>query len=449
MLSFTTQQNIYGDLSGNTSSANLARQAYLANQEHRYLLQKYFSNEATFSITTVGSTSRTITTAPVIGDTSATLSSAWTFPTQQTMVTFSDGEQRLTTFTLNSTAITWQNGIVGSQLSTTATIAAGATSAILSTAWPYTGGAFLTQFSDGEQKTVTYTAGSTAITWTGGLNGLVQAYINVSVATTTIGVGGLQTYNLPPDYSKLETGTLTIGSLKWTPTEILTRQQWDQLNVFPYYADIPNNIFIWNNQFNIWPIPSTTGNIITFNYKRRVPDLSIADYTTPGTVSVTNGSTVVTGSGTSWTPTTNGVSESRWIQFAPTATSSTSGDNLWYQIYKVNSATSLTLMSPYQGTTVTSSPASTPTFPALSTGYTIGQMPLLMEDFHDMLVWKPLIFYYTTIKPSPEQAEMFQKLYDEKLELLAEYAGSKTLNVNLSPKPMGKNPNLFPQSIGN
>lgn len=438
-LSFTQQQTIYGDLSGNTSTANLSRQAYLANQEQKYLLQKYFSNEASFSITTVGSTNGTVTAAPALGAVSATLSSAWTYPTQVTSVTFSDGEQRPTTFTLNSTAITWSNALVGSQLSTTAVIAAGATTATLSTAWPYTGGAFLSQFSDGEQKTVTYTQNSTAISWAGGLNGAVQAYVNVSVCTTAIGIGGLQTYNLPPDYSKLETGTLTIGSLKWTPTEVLTRQQWDQLNVFPYYADIPNNIFIWQNQFNIWPIPSTTGNIITFNYKRRIPDLSIADYTTPGTVSVSNGSTVVTGSGTSWTVTTNGVSESRWIQFAPTATSSTSGDNLWYQIYKVNSATSLTLVAPYQGTTITSTPAGS---------YTVGQMPLLMEDFHDMLVWKPLIFYYTTIVNEPEKAKMFEALYTEKLEQLAEYAGSKTLNVNLSPHRLGQNPNLYPQSIG-
>ncbi len=429
-LSFTQQQTIYGDLSGNTSTANLSRQAYLANQEQKYLLQKYFSNEATFSITTVGSTNSTITAAPAIGATSATLSSAWTYPTQQTMVTFSDGEQRLTTFTLNSTAISWQNGLVGSQLATTTTIAAGATSATLQTAWPYTGGAFLTQFSDGEQKTVTYTAGSAAITWAGGLNGLVQAYVYVSVCTTAIGIGGLQTYNLPPDYSKLETGTLTIGSLKWTPTEVLTRQAWDQLNVFPYYADIPNNIFIWQNKFNIWPIPSTTGNVITFNYKRRVPDLSLADYTT-GTVSVSNGSTIITGAGTTFVPTTNLASESRWIQIAQNK-----GDNLWYQVYSVDSTSQITLMTPYQGITV-----------AAGT-YTLGQMPLLMEDFHDMLVWKPLIFYYTTIAKDEEKAKMFEGLYAQKLEQLAEYAGTKTLNVNLSPKPLGMNPNLYPQSIG-
>ncbi len=296
MLSFTNLQTSFGDYSQNTSSSNLARGAQLMNIEHRYLLQKFFSNEATYSIVTVA---------------------------QQ------------------------------------------------------------------------------------------------------------QAYKLPPDYSKLKTGTLTIGDLKWTPREILTRQEWDNLNVFPYYADIPNNFFIYQYQFNLWPIPSTAGNTITFNYQRRIPDLSIADYTTPGTISVTNGSTTVTGVGTSFVPTVNSVSESRYIKFdQPT------GDNLWYQIATVNSTTSITLVAPYQGVSVVS-----------SSTYTIGQMPLLLEDFQDMLLWKALIFYYSTIVDKPEKFKEYSALYNEKLALLEEYCGTKTVNVNLGQRPISRNPNLYVQNL--
>lgn len=302
MISFTNGQTIFGTLSQNTTPANLALYGTLANIEHRYLLQKYFSNEGSFSIQTVA---------------------------QQ------------------------------------------------------------------------------------------------------------QFYNMPPNYSKLKTLTITIGNLKWTPEEVLTREQWDKLNVFPYYGDIPNNYFIYpggdhGGQIGIWPIPSTTGNTITFNYKFRVPDLSIADYTTPGSVAINNGAINLTGTSTSFTPTTNIANESRWIQLAqPT------GDNLWYQIANISTATALTLFGAYQGINISG-----------SSTFTIGQMPILAEDFQDMLIWKSLVYYYTSIVDKPGKRQEYQDNYDRKLELLAEYSGSNTIHVNLGRRPPMMNPNLFPQSIG-
>lgn len=374
MISFTTQQTRYGDFSNNKSSDNLARGAILANIEHRYLLQKYFNNEGAFSITTVGSQNLTATGALAVGATSLTLTSAWQFYTTTVLLTFSSGELRNVNVEKNSTTVTWD--------------------------------AALTQ-----------------------------------TATTALSFGGVQFYPAPPNYSRLKDVTISTGSLKWVPTQILTRSEWDRMNVFPYYADIPTNFFIYPGgdkgvQIGIWPIPATTGNVITYNYKFRIPDLAIADYTT-GSVSVNNGSTTVTGSGTAWTLTTNEGSESRWIQFAPTSSSTTSGDNLWYQIASVDSATSLTLFQPYQGTSITS-----------SSTYTIGQMPLLMEDFQDMLVWKPLMIYFSTIVEKPEKFKQFEMFYNEKLKSLDEYAGRKTSSVNLGRRPLNRNPNLYVQSIG-
>jgi hypothetical protein len=431
MISTTSLQKNFGDLSGNDSTSNLARGLFLMNIEQRYLLQKYFNNETSYTITTIGGQSLTLTGTLAIGTVSATLTSSWAYPTTYTTVTFSDGEQRNALLTNGSTAITWVNGLIGTNFVLTGGLSTGATSATLLSFWPYATQTTLTQFSDGETKTVTYTLNSTAISWSGGLAGAVNNTIFTSIITTALGVGGVQFYNLPPDYSKLKTETLTIGSLKWTPDEIMSRMQWDKLNVFPYYSDIPSKFFIWNGQFGIWPIPSTTGNIITFNYKRRVPDLSIVDYSA-GTVSITIGTNTVTGSGTNFPLTMSTVGESRWIQFAqPT------GDNLWYQIYSVNSATSITLVGNYQGATISGVSA-----------YTIGQMPVLMEDFQDMLLWKALVIYYSSgVGSNKEKKDEFAELYDQKLELLAEYAGTKTINVNLSPKRVRGNPNLFQSNI--
>ncbi len=376
MISTTGLTTLYTDLSQNTKTDNQTRGLKLMNIEHRYLLQKYYNNETTYSIPTAGGTTTTVTGTPAIGAISATLSSAWTGNTSKIQVTFSSGEIRMANFVNGSTAISWDVPLITAQSVT---------------------------------------------------------------LPTTLTLGGQQFYPLPPNYSKLKSITITIGNLQWTLGETFTTQEWTALNVFPYYADIPKTFFIFpggdhGGQIGIWPIPSTTGNIITFSYKFRVPDLSLADYTTAGSLSVTTKTNAVTGSGTTFVPTTNIQNESRWIQFAQPK-----GDNLWYQITSIPSTTSILLYQPYQGITVSSAAAGT---------YTIGQMPLLAEDFHDMLVWKALCYYFSTIVDNPNKYKEFKQMYDEKLELLAEYSGSNTVQVNLRESFNGRNPNIYPQSIG-
>lgn len=434
MISYNNGQTIFQTLTQNFTTANAALYGTLANIEHRYLLQKYFANQGSYSIQTIGQTSLTLSAALQVGATSATLAASWPYQTSTASVTFSDGEVVTALLTNGSTAMTWSPGLAGNIYYLTASLSKGATSAVLSTAWSSNSGTYTAQFSDGSTKSVIFVNNSTAISWTGGLANNVINSIQVSVIASgsNPSIGGIQFYPFPPNYSKLKDITITVGALKWTLTEVRTREEWDNLNVFPYYASIPSKFFIYpggdkGGQIGIWPIPSTTGNVITFNYKFRVPDLSLADYST-GTVSVTNGSTAVTGSSTVWTTTTNAQLESRWIQFAqPT------GDNLWYQVQSVNSNTSITLYQPYQGVTVSGG------------AYTLGQMPIIAEDFQDMLPWKCLQYYFTSIVDNAKKAEEYEKIYDTKLELLEEYSGTNTVNVNLSPKSAFRgNPNLFP-----
>ena len=449
MISFSNGQSLFQTLSQNATAANGTLYNQLANIEHRYLLQKYFANEGSYQITTIGATTLTLASAVAINATSATLNSAWAYQTVQAYLTFSDGEVVLATFTNGSTAVTWQTALKGTSFTLTASLAAGATTATLSTAWAYPSGSYLTSFSDGSTKTITFTLNSTAISWAGGLAEAVNTQIFTSTIATNSSatIGGVQFYPFPPNYSKLKDITITVGVLKWTLTEIRTREEWDNLNVFPYYASIPSKFFIYpggdkGGQLGIWPIPSTTGNVITYNYKFRVPDLSLADYNTDtnnipatitgaGTVTVTNGSTAVTGSGTAFTVTSNQQLESRWLRVPQP-----SGDNLWYQIQNVSSTTALTLYQPYQGVTVAGAT------------YCVGQMPLIAEDFQDMLVWKALQYYFSTIVNDPRKVAEHKATYDTKLRLLEEYSGSNTVNVNLSPRRRKGNPNQFPQTVG-
>lgn len=494
MISFSRQQAIYADLTQNNSADNLNRGAYLANLEQRYLMQKFFANEGSYAIQTIGQTELTLASGVPIGSTSTTLASAWPYQTTQAQLTFNDGEVVLGNFTNGSTTVSWIPETQGILYYLTGSLVAGATSATLQSAWTGITGAYLTSFSDGSTKSITYTNGSTAITWVGGLAGNQgnQIYTSTILTGSIASIGGVQFYPFPPNYSKLKDITITVGVLRWTLTEVRTREEWDNLNVFPYYASIPSKFFIYpggdkGGQIGIWPIPSNTGNVITYNYKFRVPDLSLPDYgaltytgltgslkvgdvltnasataiiegftatnisvgnvsgnltiaafTTSGgaagtisaigNVSVTQGSTAVTGVSTSFTPTVNQQLESRWIQFAqPT------GDNLWYQIQSINSTTGLTLYQPYQGSTITN-----------STGFTIGQMPLIAEDFQDCIVWKPVQQYFTTIVDNEKKAEEAKEIYLRKIELLNEYSSTNTINVNLSRRGRMQNPNLFP-----
>lgn len=370
MKSFTTLKNLYGSLSQNTADANLTLGAQMINDTHRYLLQKYFNNETSYSILTAGGATASTSAVLATASTSGTLTTAWTGNTTRVQVTFSNDEIRMANVINGQTSLTWDAPLT-------------------------------------------------------------------SNATADLTLGAQQFYPMPPNYSKLKTLTITVGSLQWTPTEILTRREWDELNVFPYYSDIPSNFYIYpggdkGGQIGIWPIPSTTGNLITFNYKFRVPDLSIADYGA-ATASCTAGSYNVIGTGTSFVPTVNPQLESRWIQFAQPI-----GDNLWYQIVKINSTTGITLYQPYQGITVT----------ATASTYTIGQMPLINEDFHDLLVYRPLMIYFSTINPDPGKAQMFTALYTDGEKRLAAYSGSNTVDVNLGRRAQVINPNLFPQDIG-
>jgi hypothetical protein len=346
---------------------------------------------------------------------------------------------------------------------------------------------------------------------------LLQEYFFNESSFTINTVAGQQFYPLPYNYSKLKTGTITNGNLTWTPTEILSRRQWDLLNTQKNYAgNIPNNYYIWGNKIGFWPIPSSATEVITFNYQIRVPDLTLTDYTT-GTVAATNtggvtattnlfgGSTsyttatgvattggngtgctvdttavsgvvtaivinsagsgyqvgdtltisggdgtanfmvvaisqssVITGTTTAWLTTPNFISTAGsvlnlnlWIRItAP------QGDNNWYKISSIDSATQLTLVNPYQGATCTGA------------NYVIGQMPLLLEDFHDIPVYKPLVIYFSTIQPNEAKASEARNWYKEGIARLDKYCGTKSLSVNLNPPRQMRNPNLFQGNFG-
>lgn len=327
-----------------------------------------------------------------------------------------DNERTVTTSTVG-----------GQSLTLTGSLSINATSATLTSVWTYPTVTQLVNFSGAQQRSVLFTNGSASITWAVGLT---------ATATTAISTVGVQDYAIPANISKIKNDTITIGQLKYQPTPVMTRQEWDLINFLPYTSDIPNYFFIYNGNLGIFPILSTTGNIITFNYKTRVADLSFADYST-GTIDTAGmvaGSTAVTGLTTSWI-TTGLYPQNIDIGYYNLNIKANTpyGDGIWYPISKFLTNTTLTLSLP-----IINAPNITN-----ATTYTIGQLPLLSEDFHDMLVYGALRVYYNSIVKDTDKYKVYDALYSERLVLLEEYAGTKSVNVDLQSEPQAVNPNLF------
>lgn len=383
MKSFTTLSNLFNTYVQNTSTATTALGKQLINDAQRYLIQKFFNNEFTSTAYTVqgqqfypvpSNYSKMKTVTVTIGQLKYTLQEIFTREEwDKTNAMPYTSSIPVYYFVYNSTQV----GI-----------------------WPIP--------SDGSTS-VPYTAlagGSFVVGDTvtsGGVTGTIQ-----TVTTTTSTTGTLVISIAASSYGGTAfptSGTITDSTTGATAT--------------------------------ISSATVTSGDLITYNYKIRVPDLTFADYTT-GTVTMTSGSPTVTGSGSSWLAnyiTSAGSTVNLNLYLRPTAPA---GDNNWYQVSSIASATSLTLANVYPTTQTTQA----------SVSYTIGQMPLLLEDFHDLMVYWALVRYFATIQKDMEKATQFEGLYKEGEERLAEYSGTKSVNVNLGRRTNLMNPNLFGQSFG-
>lgn len=355
----------FADLTQNNSTENVGLGGALINDQHRYLIQKFFDNERTYTTVTIGAQTLTLTAPPAAGATTATLTTPWTSITTHQLVVFSDSDQRTVVFTQGSTNIFWQTGLLAN-------------------------------------------------------------------STITIKTIGVQAYPIPANVSKIKNDTITVGQLVYTPAPVQSIQEWTILNSLPYTSDIPNYFYIYQNEVLFWPIPSTSGNIITFNYKARVPNLSYANYTT-GTIAGSAGSNQIVGTSTSWNvtglfPLNTDLSFAN-LMICPLPPS---GDGLWYPIQRFLSDNTLELNLPIVHA------------PNLTTAnYIIGQFPLLQEDFQDAIVYGALKIYYGSIVEDAGKYKQYTNEYQLRLDLLEAYAGTKSVNVDLGSQPVPANPNLF------
>ncbi len=368
MKSFTQLKSMFTVLSQNASTQNNTLGGVLINDQHRYLLLRFFDNERFFTMLTIGTKTLTLTSAILVsGSTSATLTSNWTDISCHQLVVFSNSEQRTVYFTQGSASISWQSPTTSVQTS------------------------------------------------------------------ASISCKGVQSYPLPVNISKLKNATINVGQLVYTPAPVQSIQEWTKLNALPYNSSIPAYFYIYNNELNFWPIPASSGEVITLNCQISVADMTYEDYTA-GTLAVSGmvaGSNAVVGSSTLWaTPYPTGID----LTFANLFINATppKGDGMNYPIRSFTDNSNLVLLK------------SVVNAPNISgANYTIGQFPLLSSDFHDAIVYGALRIYFSSIVADTARYQLYDGLFKEKLEQMEFYLSNKSDNVDLGVTPTVRNPNLF------
>lgn len=245
-----------------------------------------------------------------------------------------------------------------------------------------------------------------------------------------------QIIKLPVNHRKLVTLNITSGGVKYTPqTEIADTATFDKINSqgTSVTSDFPQFYHIRNGNVLLYPAISSAGLTITTESLITPKDMSADNYTT-GTISaLANGGTEVTGSGTTFTSAMTG----RYLKI-------TSEGN-WYKISSVTDADTLVLDKPYEGTSIV----------AGSEAYIIAELPLIPEQYQDLLWYRPVGIYFMMKGDEAKSRyyfsgnKRFPGMYESQYQEMVREEGSQTTdNVMGTPgEYYVRNINFYPKDL--
>jgi hypothetical protein len=241
-------------------------------------------------------------------------------------------------------------------------------------------------------------------------NAAIARYFTRKQGFTNL-VADQQYYQTPIDAIRISSATYVQagGTLQFPLEQVRSEDEWREMNIFPYSSSYIRYYFVYgNDQIGLFPIPSTTvTNGFRYVYQPQDIDLTKDDYDT-GTITITNGSVTVTGSGTSWTQAQMGN-----MQFQVTDGS----DGNWYEILAINSTTSLTLKTPYVGPSVA------------ATTYRLGQMFIFPGEYDDVPVDYALSRFWESRNNIGRAKYHKQNYQDSVTDAIEKYASSSLSNV--------------------
>ena len=200
-------------------------------------------------------------------------------------------------------------------------------------------------------------------------------------------------YYLPHDFYKVIDLYETVSSETYHADPIFDEKVWRRkISGDTSTGDYLQEYFIRGNRLEIRPLPSTT-RTMTLVYRPN-NKLFFDNYATGTITTLANGSATVTGNSTAWTDLMVG----RMFKI--------DDDGEWYEIVARASATSITLVEKYQGTSIAAGTES----------YTIGQMPPTPTTTHMLPVYYALWHYFLMKKETYQNAQEYKKLFQNGLD---------------------------------
>lgn len=223
-------------------------------------------------------------------------------------------------------------------------------------------------------------------------------------------------YQTPIDSVRVIGMTLDVGTSTYTQVlkEVRSEAEWRTIKAYPYSNNWPVAYFVLgNDEVEIWPTPSqNVPNGIRFYYEQQDHDLSVADIISGSlvpaqTVTMTNGTPVVTSTGSTFTSQLVGLS----LQITGVT------DLSWYEIVAVPTNNTLTLKSNFVGIS------------GSNLSFRIGQLPIIPGEYHSNLIDYALWLFFSG-KGNEQRATLHKQLYDGAVEdAVASYSSSTEGNV--------------------
>lgn len=191
-------------------------------------------------------------------------------------------------------------------------------------------------------------------------------------------IAGQQIYQTPVDSVRIGGMTIVVTNTYQIPVkEIRSEYDWRMKTSYPYQSNWPMWYFvIGNDLISLWPIPSqSVTNGMRYWYQPQDHDLSIDDLlsTSTNTVTVTNGSNIVTSASSAFNPNISG------MQFQLTGIP----DLTWYEIEEATSNT-LTLKSAFIGTS------------ASAQSWRVAQVSIIPQEYQDAPMHYALANYWSS-----------------------------------------------------
>lgn len=223
-------------------------------------------------------------------------------------------------------------------------------------------------------------------------------------------VASQQFYQVPEDCIRVKSIVVTIGSRKYPLIEVPDEQSWNRINVSSatQTSNIPSHFYAkGKDRIGIYPVPSASvASAGTWSYEPRMNKMSVANYTT-GTVTLTNASASVTGSGTTFTSAMVG------RHLFPTTLDAHGG--IGYKILTYTSATVITLENTYAGASVNAS----------GVNFVIGEVPDIPSEYHESLIDYGCYRYYMRRRDYRSARDLKRAFQNDIDECMANY-GSMT-----------------------